>query len=205
MSTNVKIIAVVLIVLASCGDCHKGEIHSHSRLNTTKTHKENRNKMEIKKPYRVSHTFVQTINGTIKEIMPLYCPVREQDWIENWKPIVVYSNSGLVETDCVFITEHGSREVVWIVTDYNVETGHVEMFYHVPGILVTKLEIKVEEIAVEKASVTLTYSKTSLGVTGDKVLKDFTKEHFDVMMHSWEKAMNHYIKTGQMLTGLPNF
>ena len=53
--------------------------------------------MEVKKPNRVSHTYEQTINGTIKDIMPLYCPVRELDWCENWNPKSVYSNSGLVE------------------------------------------------------------------------------------------------------------
>jgi len=40
---------------------------------------------------------------------------------------------------------------------------------------------------------------------GDKVLEEFTKEDYDIMMDSWEKAMNHYLKTGEMLTGLPNF
>ena len=40
---------------------------------------------------------------------------------------------------------------------------------------------------------------------GDKALEGFTKEDYDIMMDSWEKAMNHYLKTGEMLTGLPNF
>ena len=161
--------------------------------------------MEVKKPNRVSHTYEQTINGTIKDIMPLYCPVRELDWCENWNPKAVYSNSGLVEKNCIFITSHGEDDVVWIVTEYDIETGHVEMVYHVSGVLVTKLEIQVSPITDEKTKALLRYSKTSLSEMGDKVLEGFTKEDYDIMMDSWEKAMNHYLKTGEILTGLPNF
>ncbi|PLX14297.1 MAG: hypothetical protein C0597_10255 [Marinilabiliales bacterium] len=160
---------------------------------------------KVKKPNRVTYSYEQTINGSIKEIFPLYCPVREIDWCENWNPKVVYSNSGLVEKDCIFITPDGDLEIVWIVTDYNIETGHVEMIYHVPGILVTKLEIQVEPITKDRTKAILTYSKTSLSNTGNQIIERSTQEDYDIMMDSWEKAMNHYLKTGEMLTGLPNF
>lgn len=161
--------------------------------------------MKISKPNRVSYRYEQSINGTVKEIMPLYCPVRELDWCENWNPKAVYSNSGFVEKDCVFITSHGETEVTWIVTDYDIEKGHVEMFYHVPGIIVTKLEIQVTPLSDHKTKAVLTYGKTSLSKIGDKVLEEFTEDEYRIMMDSWEKAMNHYLATGEMLTGLPNF
>ena len=79
------------------------------------------------------------------------------------------------------------------------------MLYHVPGVLITKLEIQVTPIAEGTTKAVLAYSKTSLSEKGNKVLDEFTKEDYDVMMDSWEQAMNHYLKTGEMLTGLPNF
>jgi hypothetical protein len=161
--------------------------------------------MKIEKPNRATHTYEQTINGSVKEIMPLYCPVRELDWCENWNPKVVYSNSGVVEKDCIFITPDGETDIVWIVTDYDIEKGHVEMFYHEPEVLVTKLEIQVTAITENRTKAVLTYSKTSLGDMGDKILEELTKEEYDIMMDSWEKAMNHYLETGEILTGLPNF
>lgn len=161
--------------------------------------------LKVNRPNRISYTYEQTINGTNKEIMPLYCPVKELDWCENWNPKVVYSNSGFVEKDCIFITSHEDSDIVWIVTDYDIEKGHVEMVYHVPGLLVTKLEIQVTPITENRTKAVLTYSKTSLSEKGDKVLDEFTKEEYEIMMDSWEKAMNHYLMTGEMLTGLPNF
>jgi hypothetical protein len=161
--------------------------------------------LKIEKPHRVSHTYVQTINGNIKEIMPLYCPVRELDWCENWNPKIVYSNSGLVEKDCIFTTPHGDSDIVWIVTDYDIEKGHVEMVYHIPGVLVTKLEIQLTSITEGKTKATITYTKSSLSEMGNKALEGFTQKEYDTMMDSWEKAMNHYMNTGKLLTGLPNF
>jgi hypothetical protein len=113
--------------------------------------KKNMRKTKVDKPNRVSYVYKQTINGTKEEIMPLYCPVKELDWCENWNPKAVFSNSGLVEKDCIFITSDGETDIVWIVTDYDIEKGH------------------------------------------------------DIMMDSWEKAMNYYLETGEILTGLPNF
>ncbi len=161
--------------------------------------------MKIQQPRRIAHTYEQTLNGTIQEIMPLYCPVRELDWCESWSPKAVYSHSGLVEKDCIFITSHGEEDVVWLVTDYDVEKGQVEMYYHIPNTLVTKLDIQLTSVAPDKTKAVLTYSKTSLSEAGDQALKEFTKGEYDIMMDSWEKAMNHYLSTGKMLRGLPNF
>ncbi len=205
--TNIiTLVCVSLLVMISCHGQHGDNNHGHGHSSENNHNHNSKDKpMKIEKPNRISHKYIQTINGSPKDIMPLYCPVRELDWCENWGPKAVYSNTGMVEKDCVFITSHGDDDIVWIVSDYDVEKGHVVMYYHVPGILVTKLEILADPIAVNKTKVTLTYSKTSLSETGDKVLDGFTKEEYDIMMDSWEKAMNHYLKTGKMLIGLPNF
>ncbi len=79
--------------------------------------------MKIVKPSRVTRTYVQTIAGTPGEIMPLYCPVREAEWCPGWDPIVVYSESGVVEPDCVFVTGDGEVESAWFVTRYDYETA----------------------------------------------------------------------------------
>ena len=65
------------------------------------------------------------------------------------------------------------------------------MIYHTPGVLFTKLNIRIEPISNRKTKAVITYSKTSLSEQGDEVIKDFTKEYYDIMMDSWEKAMNH--------------
>ncbi|MCG8619265.1 MAG: hypothetical protein MI802_23845 [Desulfobacterales bacterium] len=161
--------------------------------------------MIIDAPKRVTHSYVQTIEGTPEEIFPLYCPVKETLWCEGWDPVAVYSGSGVVEPDCVFTTEENGIESAWYVTVYDFEQGQVEMVKHTPGVTILKLIIKIEPVSGKKTRATISYGLTSLGRSGDEVLKAFTKESYDRDMAAWETAMNHYLKTGEMLTGLPKF
>ena len=194
-----RLLALVsLMALSGCGGPHNGHGQGHHRASNTDTTVTN-----IEKPRRITHRAVQEIRGTLEEIMPLYCPVRELDWCEYWAPKAVYSNSGLVEKNCIFTTSHGEYDVVWIVTDYDVEAGRVEMVYHVPNVLVTLLEIQLTPINGHTARAEITYTKTAISEEGIKALEEFTKESYDQTMDSWEKAMNHYLETGEMLTGLP--
>jgi hypothetical protein len=161
--------------------------------------------MEVKNVNRVTHTYVQTIQGTPEEIFPLYCPVREVEWCEGWDPKTVYSESGVVELDCVFVTEEDGVESVWYVTVHDAKNGHVEMIQHSVGVAISKLIIKIEPISDTETRAAITLGITSLGKAGDEALKEFTRENFDISMDAWEKAMNHFLKTGEMLTGLPKF
>jgi hypothetical protein len=69
-------------------------------------------------------------------VFPLLCPVREADWIDGWGPIAVWSKSGLVEPDCVFLTRSEPHESIWYVTCHEPERNHVEMLKITPGVTV---------------------------------------------------------------------
>ena len=161
--------------------------------------------MQIASPKRITHSYEQTIQAAPEEILPLYCPVKEAEWCEGWDPVVVYSESGVVEPDCVFVTSDGETESAWFVTQYDNERRRVEMIKHTPGVTFVKLSISLEAIFEDRTRATITYSYTSLGEEGDQALAAFTEEAYKTTMAAWEKAMNHYLKTGEMLTGLPDF
>ena len=161
--------------------------------------------MIVCKPNRMTRSYEQTIEGNIEDIFPLYCPVKEALWTEGWDPKVVYSRSGVVEPECVFITKDDGLESAWFVTVYNIEQGCVEMIKHTPRVTMSKLNIIVEALSDKKTRALISYSITSLSRSGDAVLEKFTRESYNISMDAWEKAMNHYLKTGKMLTGLPEF
>ena len=60
--------------------------------------------MNIRAPNRVTHTYKQRLHGAMSKVFPLLCPVREAEWIDGWNPIVVLTQSGYAEQDCVFVT-----------------------------------------------------------------------------------------------------
>ncbi len=161
--------------------------------------------MKIDTPKRITHSYVQTIEGTPDEIFPLYCPVKEALWCEGWDPVAVYTTSGVVEPECVFTTEDNGIESAWFVTVYDNKQGRVEMIKHTPGVTISKLRITIEPICQKTTRAIISYGFTSLSKSGDEVLKEFTEENYNTSMAAWEKAMNHYLKTGEMLTGLPKF
>lgn len=161
--------------------------------------------MEILKPRRVSHTYEQEIKGRPGDIFPLYCPVKETLWCEGWDPEVVYSDSGVVEPDCVFVTRDNGVRSAWLVTVYDPASGQVEMVKHTPEVTMAKLVIRIEPVSEDRTRAWITYTLTALGPEGEKVLEGFTKAAYDASMDAWEKAMNHYLATGEMLTGLPRF
>jgi len=161
--------------------------------------------MKIANPRRVTRTYTQTLNGTPAEIFPLYCPVKEALWCAGWDPVVVYSESGVVEQDCVFITQDGGTQATWFVTEYDVLKGRVEMIKHTPEKTFVKLNIMLAAVSAGTSQATITYSYTSLSAAGDEALAAFTAAQYEITMAAWEKAMNHYLRTGEMLTGLPDF
>jgi len=58
---------------------------------------------------------------------------------------------------------------------------------------------------VNTLETTVTRSLTSIGSSGDYILEQYTKEEFEKSMSTWEKAMNHYLKTGEVFKGLTGF
>ena len=53
---------------------------------------------------RVTHEYSQTNDAPPEKVFPLLCPVREEEWVPGWQGRVIYSQSGVAESSCVFAT-----------------------------------------------------------------------------------------------------
>lgn len=80
-------------------------------------------------------------------LFPLLCPVREYDWIPDWRCDLVYSGSGVVEQDCIFITQFKDEgPSVWITTLHDPATRRVAFVRVISGKgMLKKLDIQVQE------------------------------------------------------------
>lgn len=154
--------------------------------------------MQIHKPNRVTRTFTQTLVAGPERVFPLLCPVREADWLDGWDPIAVFSESGVAEPDCVFLTPADPHPAIWFVTRHEPEGFHVEMLKIVPGVTACKLTIR---LAATDAGcqAAIAYSHTSLGPRGDAYVAAFTEEYYLQFMKDWESRMNHFLRTGERL------
>lgn len=157
--------------------------------------------MEIRKPTRATRTLTQKLVAPPDLVFPLLCPVREADWIEGWDPLAVFTNSGVAEPDCVFMTKAAPHPAVWFVTRHERERGFVEMLKISPEVTACRLSIQLAA-AGEGCEALITYSHTSLGPRGDDFVAGFTEEFYDGFMRDWETRMNHYLKTGAALRAM---
>jgi hypothetical protein len=126
------------------------------------------------------------------------CPILEAEWIEDWDPIVVFTESGAAELDCVFLTEGKPNDSIWYITKYESSAHFVEMIKITPAVTACKLSIQIRE-AEGGSEAEVTYSQTSLGPDGDKFVAEFTEEYYREFMLEWEKQVNHYLSTGSAL------
>lgn len=156
--------------------------------------------MKILPPHRVSRSYVQELVAPPSAVFPLLCPVREADWIEGWDPLAVWSDSGVAEADCVFVTAAAPQAAIWYVTRHEPGNGFVEMLKITPGVTACRLTIQLRALAEGAGTeATVTYAHTSLGPAGDEFVAAFTEQHYREFMRDWEARMNHYLETGQAL------
>lgn len=154
--------------------------------------------MRVEKPNRVTRTFTQQLVAEPSKVFSLLCPVREADWIEGWDPFVVFSESGVAESDCVFLMESKSTGAIWYITRHEPGNGFVEMIKITPTVTACRLTIQVRP-ASGGSEAAVTYAHTSLGPEGDTFVASFTEEYYEQFMRDWETRINHYLSHGSAL------
>ncbi len=150
---------------------------------------------------RVTRKYKQTINAPPDIVFPLLCPVKESEWLEDWRYKLFYSDSGYAEENCVFASQDpGEDDTIWTVTKRDSVSHEIEFVYFIPGIRVTRLLISVKEESGGKSSVYITYIHTPISEEGNRYTeKHNSQEAFTRQMKHWEDSMNYYLETGRML------
>ncbi len=155
--------------------------------------------MRVEKPNRVSWSYTQHLEAPPERVFPLLCPVREMEWVNDWKPKTVITESGLAEAGCVFITPGIPEDALWLMTEHDVENHHLEIIKFIPGVVVGRITISLAPAGEAESSAEITYAYTALSDHGNRALEEFTREHFEGFMKSWEMELNHYLRTGKKL------
>ena len=156
--------------------------------------------MNISKPRRAARTYVQHLVAAPDMVFPLLCPVREADWLEGWDPLLVLSQSGVAEPDCVFVTAGEPASAVWYITRHEPDNGLVEMLKITPGVTACRIKIRLRPSAAGTEA-QITYIHTSLGPAGDAFVAAFTDEYYLQFMRNWETRINHFLAHGSRLHG----
>ena len=154
--------------------------------------------MKIEAPNRVSRSYTQHLVAPPEKVFPLLCPVRETEWVNDWNPSLVLSNSGLAETDCVFVTPAVPEDSLWVVVEHDPVDFRLGILKLIPGIVVCRITVSLAPEGDGGSRAEVTYSYTSLSSFGDRALGEFTEAHFNSFMETWENELNHFLQTGTL-------
>jgi len=155
--------------------------------------------MRVEKPNRVSRSYTQHLGAPPGAVFPLLCPVREAEWVNDWRPRLVLSDSGFAEPDCLFITPGIPEDALWLMTVHDPEALCLEIIKIIPGVVVGKISVALAAEGDNGCTSNITYAYTSLSEHGDRALEEFTDAHFRSFMEAWEKELNHFLSTGTKL------
>ena len=149
---------------------------------------------------RVTHQHTQTNQATPEKVFPLLCPVREADWVPGWQYRLIYSQSGVAELGCVFSTPNDDgSESTWLCTDYDPAHFRVAYAWVTPGLVACQIRIQLESGPASTTRAHIHYTYTGLSLKGNKDVERFTADWFRAKMEGWEKAINHYLATGNVI------
>jgi len=155
------------------------------------------------KHIRFHHAGSTTIPASAKEIFPLLCPVREYEWVPNWQGKLIFSNSGLVETDCIFTTDHPQDgPAVWVTVNHDEARHQVEFIRFSPGIRIVRMALRVEQLQGTESRLHIAYTWTALGLTGQREISGFIASKGNELQHNIDhlgKLLGHFLTHGSML------
>jgi len=147
---------------------------------------------------RVVHEYVQRNPASCELVFPLICPVREAEWLPGWKYRLIHSNSGLAELGCVFATPApDGSEQTWIVTHHDPRHFQIHFCWIRPGMIATRLEIALKPEGSDDTRTYIRYTYTGLSEAGNRELDSYDENWFLAKMLGWEKAINHFLRTGE--------
>ncbi len=145
--------------------------------------------MDIRPPVRVARRWTQHLDAPPDRVFPLLCPVREAEWVEGWDPSVVFTESGLVEPDCVFVT----GGAVWVTTRHDPEARSLGLLKVVPDETVCRIDIDVAPRGDGGSDATVRYALTALTPAGEETVRDFTADAWAEFMTRWETAIGRHL------------
>jgi hypothetical protein len=145
----------------------------------------------------------ETIAAPPEQIFPLLCPIEEYKWIDGWDCELVYSESGVVEDNCIFREEMSPRlfgssaPTTWITTLHDPDHFR-RHFVILNDELVRKAEVSIEDSGNGVSTVRWTTVATTLNQKGNQGFPELEAK-LQLMLSFLGSSLRHYCETGEML------
>ena len=150
----------------------------------------------------ISRSHAIHLGAPPSRVFPLFEPVGEQSWAADWKPVFLYPPSGAAQVGAVFTTqvhEDDGLDTIWAMNVYDPTDFHLRYLRVTPGSRVGMIDIRCQGAPEGGTEATVTYTFTGLSDEGNEFIARLTSDHYQEYIASWERAINHYLRSGQPL------
>jgi hypothetical protein len=148
---------------------------------------------------RVTRRYVQRLAAAPGRVMPLLTAARENEWAAMFQPRILHAGEPPGGLRGVFTTGDGAEATLWTMTAFDPASGHVAYFRTIPGVLAVHIEIHLAADGPAACRATVAYTYSALSPAGNERVAAMTEERYVEQMVEWEKALNHYLQTGERL------
>jgi hypothetical protein len=155
------------------------------------------------KAQRVSRSHTIIVIDEPGKVFSMFTPEEEKKWVPGWDYTPIYPQDGSIEKNSMFLTtahDHAKMPAIWIVSNYKPLSYCIDYLRIETDIKIGKIEIACNDARNGKTCVSVTYTYTSLSDEGNLFLESFTDDYYVQYLSDWEKAINHYLKTGKMIS-----
>lgn len=155
---------------------------------------------------RVEAAVTREIKASPGNIFPLSCPVEELRWIPEWDYQLIYSKSGVNETNCIFNEDKSGAHIfekplttTWVTTIHDPENYRILFQLNLADKAVIRLNVRVREVGKAVSSCTWHMVFTALDEEANAMADDTIRGKLELVMTFLAEALQHYCETGKML------
>ena len=142
------------------------------------------------------------INSGLNEVFPLFTPEEEKKWAKGWDFEPIFPQPFQTRENSIFRTsshDHKVEPAIWIINIYNPKKYYIEYIRVESSVKLGQIRIVCGQMDVKNTEVQVTYTYTALSDEGNNFIENFTENKYLEYIEGWELAINHYLKTGNIL------
>lgn len=155
---------------------------------------------------RVEATVVCGINAKPEDLFLLACPVKELLWIPGWEYRLLYSKSGVNETNCIF-TENMSGThffgtqltTTWVTVLHDPAKCRILFQLYLDGKATVRFTVGFQKSTEELSTCSWHMVFTALDEDANAMTAETIRAKLELMMTFLSQALKHYCEKGRML------
>ncbi len=155
---------------------------------------------------RVSCTLTKEIRVPPRKILVLACPVEELRWIPDWEYHLLYSESGVNETGCIFTEEKSGLllfgkpvTTTWYTALHNPENNRIIFHLTLERKAIISFNFNVKEVAEKISVCTWNMVFTAIDDEANSLEEEEISTKVDTILAFLSQCLKHYCETGQIL------